>query len=79
MAAGFQVGSVAMASEDEFPPLSAEVRHMGDTNVQTPEPVKLEDLVSKDENPFVPLESRPSSKAGIEASMKSLSMKVSRA
>lgn len=67
-----------MASGDEFPPQPVEVRHIGDTNAQTPEPVKLEDLIDKDENPFVPLESRPSSKAGMEASMKSLSMQVSR-
>ena len=67
-----------MASGDEFPSQPVELHHIGDTNVETPDPVKLDDLISKDENPFVPLESRPSSQAGIEASMKSLSMKVSR-
>jgi hypothetical protein len=72
-----------MASEDsgaEFPPHPVEVKHWEDTNVKTPEEPKLEDLVGANQNPFVPLESRPSSKsdaASAEAAMKSLDLKVS--
>lgn len=71
-----------MASENsgaEFPPQPVEVKHLGDTNVKTPEPPKLEDLVAANENPFVPLESLPSSTsnaASAEAAMKSLDLKV---
>ena len=62
---------------DDFPSHPVELHHLGDAHVQTPEPAKLEDLVSQDENPFVPLMSRPSSKeGGFETSMKNLSMKV---
>lgn len=80
MCAEFWVEIVAMTTEksgEEFPPQPVEVVHLGDTHVKTPEPVKLEDLVASNDNPFTPLESRPSSKEGIEASMKSLSMTVS--
>lgn len=70
-----------MASEkSDFPPEPVVVEHMGDTNVKIPEPETLEDLIGADENPFVPLESRPSSQvdaASAEAAMRSLDLKVS--
>jgi len=70
-----------MATEkSEFPSEAVELRHFDDANVLTPEPAKIEDLVGANENPYVPLESRPSSKedpAEAEAAMRSLGLEVS--
>nr|XP_024375860.1 cylicin-2-like [Physcomitrium patens] len=63
-------GILSMATEKsgaEFPPKIVEVAHLDDTDVKTPQPPKLEDMVEPNQNSFTALESGTSTKIEAES------------
>lgn len=75
-------GILSMATEKsgaEFPPKIVEVAHLDDTDVKTPQPPKLEDMVEPNQNSFTALESGTSTKIEAESTaeaVKNLDLKV---